>query len=187
MQTETVLEPIDPGKTKGKTLFFPTIQPEDVLQHNFEEQEYEPKSELESEPEREPAPKPRRTKAAPAKKQEKPKPKKKKKKRKSAWKRWQEAREEKRRNAPPKTPEQLKRIDTDALNQVLDGLPTLMLFPCIYHRRCSFDTIRMLRWGEGARFGMVTVPNPDDTVRQYMKEIRRVIQAKQHQLFGLLT
>lgn len=67
------------------------------------------------------------------------------------------------------------------------GLPTLMLFPCIYHRRCSFDTVRMLRWGEGARFGMVTVPNPDDTVRQYMEEIRRVIQAKQHQLFGLLT
>lgn len=112
VQTETVLEPIDSGKTKGKTLFFPTIQPEDVLQHNFEEQECEPEPELESEPEREPAPKPRRTKAAPAKKQEKPKPKKKKKKRKSAWKRWQEAREEKRRNAPPKTPEQLKRIKT---------------------------------------------------------------------------
>lgn len=117
VQTETVLEPIDSGgqsfgKQKGKTLFFPTIQPEDVLQQDFAEQEYEPEPEQEPEPEIEPAPRPRRTKTAPPKKQEKPKPKKKKKKRKSAWKRWQEAREEKRRNAPPKTPEQLKRIKT---------------------------------------------------------------------------
>lgn len=36
----------------------------------------------------------------------------KKKKRKSVWKRWKQAREEKKRSAPPKTPEQMKRIRT---------------------------------------------------------------------------
>lgn len=66
------------------------------------------------------------------------------------------------------------------------GLPTLMLTPCLYHRRPNFDSVRLLRWGEGSRFGIVTVAEPDDTVRQYIDEIRPVIQARQHQLFGVL-
>lgn len=78
-------------------------------------------------------------------------------------------------------------IQPGAVESAAYGLPTLMLFPCIYHRRPSFDTVRLLRWGEGARFGVVTIPDPDDTIRQYMEEICRVIRARQHQLFGLLT
>ena len=67
------------------------------------------------------------------------------------------------------------------------GLPTLMLFPCIYHRHPSFETVRVLRWGTGGRLGIVTTANPDDTVCRYMEAIRRVILLKQHQLFGLLA
>src|SRR5699024_8679972 len=67
------------------------------------------------------------------------------------------------------------------------GLPTLMLTPCIYHRRPSFDWVRMLRWGEGSRFGVVTAAAPDETVLRYIEEIRTVIRARQHQLFGILN
>lgn len=67
------------------------------------------------------------------------------------------------------------------------GLPTLMLTPCIYHRRPSFDWVRMLRWGEGSRFGVVTAAAPDETVLRYIEEIRTVIRARQHQLFGILS
>ena len=67
------------------------------------------------------------------------------------------------------------------------GLPTLMLAPCIYHRRPNFDAVRMLRWGEGSRFGIVTAAHPDETVRQYIDQISQVVQAHQHQLFGLLN
>lgn len=101
VQTETLLEPIDTGQEKGKTLFFPSIQEES---DSYEEEAETPQEE-----------KPQRAKASPPKKQGKAKPRKKKKKRKSiksVWKQWLEAREEKRRNAPPKTPEQIKRIKT---------------------------------------------------------------------------
>lgn len=67
------------------------------------------------------------------------------------------------------------------------GLPTLMLTPCIYHRRPSFDWVRMLRWGEGNRFGVVTAAAPDETVLRYIEEIRTVIRVRQHQLFGILN
>lgn len=67
------------------------------------------------------------------------------------------------------------------------GLPTLMLAPCIYHRRPNFDAVRMLRWGEGSRFGIATAAHPDETVRQYIDQISQVVQAHQHQLFGLLN
>ena len=62
-----------------------------------------------------------------------------------------------------------------------------MLTPCIYHRRPSFDWVRMLRWGEGSRFGVVTAAAPDETVLRYIEEIRTVIRVRQHQLFGILN
>lgn len=78
-------------------------------------------------------------------------------------------------------------IRSDAIPSVEYGLPTLMMIPYIFHRRANFDFVRMLRWGEGSRFGVVTAAEPDELVEQYIAQVRQVIQAKQHQLFGILS
>lgn len=66
------------------------------------------------------------------------------------------------------------------------GLPTLMLLPGIFHRSANLDFVRVLRWGEGSRFGIVTVPEPDETVRRYIEQVRSSILTCRYQLFGSL-
>lgn len=94
VSTETVLEPIKSSSRTGNTVLFPTVHENEDQQSSAQTQHTARR--------RQPESKRGERHKAPAKK----------KKRKSVWKRWKQAREEKKRSAPPKTPEQMKRIRT---------------------------------------------------------------------------
>lgn len=77
-------------------------------------------------------------------------------------------------------------VTPTAIPSVEYGLPTLMLMHCIYYRRPNFDFVRVLQWGSGSRFGIVTAAEPDPVVEQYIARIQPLVQARRHQLFGLV-
>lgn len=77
-------------------------------------------------------------------------------------------------------------VAPNALGSIQYGLPTLALLQGIYYRRPNFDFVRILRWGSGSRFGIVTADRPDETVARYSEAIRQVVRARRHQLFGLV-
>lgn len=65
------------------------------------------------------------------------------------------------------------------------NVSSLKFVPGIYYRRPDFSFVRVLAWNHGHRFGMVTRPDADAMVAQYIQELQRQLPPLSKKLLGM--
>lgn len=65
------------------------------------------------------------------------------------------------------------------------NVSSLKFVPGIYYRRPDLSFVRVLAWNHGHRFGMVTRPDADAMVAQYIQELQRQLPPLSKKLLGM--
>lgn len=65
------------------------------------------------------------------------------------------------------------------------NVSSLKFVPGIYYRRPDLSFVRVLVWNHGHRFGMVTRPDADAMVAQYIQELQRQLPPLSKKLLGM--
>ena len=65
------------------------------------------------------------------------------------------------------------------------NVPSLKFVPGVYYRRPDLSFVRVLNWNHGHRFGVVTRPDTDALVAQYIQQLQRQLPPLAQKLFGL--